>query len=85
MSYDQRQRYGRDSEESDDLVRSLAARYQLDADVASGGAARAVEHARDLVRSHHSWARRAEQIYARLSTGRPLEPQSLRYTVAATT
>jgi Glycosyl transferases group 1 len=58
---------------------------KLDDDVASGGAAMAVEHARDLVRSHHSWARRAEQIFARLSTGRPLEPQSLRHTVAATT
>ena len=53
---------------------------KLDADVANGGASVAVERACDLVRSHHSWACRAEQIYARLSTGCPLEPHSLRHT-----
>jgi hypothetical protein len=46
---------------------------KLDADVASGGALKSVERARDLVRSQHSWARRAEQIHARLASGRPLE------------
>jgi hypothetical protein len=51
---------------------------KLDADGASGGASRAVEGARDLVRSRHSWARRAEQIHARLMFGRPLEFCSLR-------
>jgi hypothetical protein len=29
------------------------------------------------VRSQHSWARRAEQIHARLEFGRPLEFRSL--------
>jgi hypothetical protein len=52
---------------------------KLDADVASGGAAKAVATARDLVRSQHSWACRAEQIHARLATGRPLEPLAWRY------
>lgn len=42
---------------------------KLDADAASGGAFDAVERARDLVRRQHSWARRAEQIHARLTTG----------------
>jgi hypothetical protein len=46
---------------------------KLDADVASGGAPNAVGRARDLVLSHHSWARRAEQIYDRLLTGHSLE------------
>jgi hypothetical protein len=52
---------------------------KLDADVASGGAAKAVATARDLVRSQHSWACRAEQIHARLATGRPLEPLAWRH------
>ena len=51
---------------------------KLDADVASGGAIKGVEQARDLVRSRHSWARRAEQIHARLAFDRPLEFGSLR-------
>jgi glycosyltransferase involved in cell wall biosynthesis len=52
---------------------------KLDADVANGGASAAVGRARDLVRSRHSWAWRAEQIYARLSTGCPIEPRSLQH------
>lgn len=39
---------------------------KLDADVASGGNPEAVKRACDLVRSHHSWAKRGEQIYTRL-------------------
>ncbi|KQQ05153.1 MULTISPECIES: glycosyltransferase family protein [unclassified Rathayibacter] len=47
--------------------RDLAER--LDADAESAGAtARASAH----VRTHHSWARRAEQIHERLVTGRPI-------------
>src|SRR5262245_2905140 len=61
---------------------------KLDADVASGGAVQAVEMASDLVRSHHSWVRRAEQIHARLSSGRPLQfhswdPAERRFPAAA--
>jgi hypothetical protein len=32
----------------------------------------AVERARMFVREHHSWAKRAEQIYDRLTTGKPI-------------
>jgi hypothetical protein len=42
---------------------------RLDADRTDPSAMAAVERARVLVRLHHSWARRAEQIYARLSAG----------------
>jgi hypothetical protein len=41
----------------------------LDADSRDAGAWRAVEQARDLVRAEHSWARRAQQIFDRLSAG----------------
>lgn len=51
---------------------------KLDADVANGGAAQVVERASALVRTHHSWTRRAEQVYTRLATGRSLEPVSWR-------
>src|SRR6266404_3850539 len=43
---------------------------KLDVDAATGGNFEAVERARDLVRSHHSWAKRAEQIYARVTEDR---------------
>ena len=42
---------------------------RLDADAADREGWRAAEEARDLVRREHSWVRRAEQIYARLSSG----------------
>lgn len=42
---------------------------KLDTDRVDATARRAVERARILVRSHHSWKRRAEQIYARLTDG----------------
>jgi Glycosyl transferases group 1 len=44
---------------------------KLDADRNDPGPRRAVERARRLVRSHHSWKCRAEQIYARLTGGAP--------------
>ncbi len=44
---------------------------KLDADRANREARSAVERARVLVREQHSWARRAEQIFDRLSTGKP--------------
>lgn len=44
---------------------------KLDADRDNAAARSAVERARILVREHHSWARRAEQIFDRLNTGRP--------------
>jgi hypothetical protein len=47
---------------------------KLDADMANGGAREAVARACALVRTHHSWASRAEQIHARLSRGRVFEP-----------
>jgi hypothetical protein len=43
---------------------------KLDADRASRAARCAVERARILVRENHSWAKRAEQIFNRLSTGK---------------
>lgn len=46
---------------------------KLDADVASNGGKEAVEWARAVVREHHSWARRADQIYDRLTTGCRIE------------
>jgi len=42
---------------------------RLDGDRADPSVRPAVERARVLVRVNHSWARRAEQIYARLSAG----------------
>jgi hypothetical protein len=42
---------------------------RLDADHADPSARAAVARARALVRHNHSWARRADQIYARLSLG----------------
>jgi len=42
---------------------------KLDSDVKTGEAFEAVARACQLVRTHHSWARRAEQIHARLTTG----------------
>jgi hypothetical protein len=47
----------------------LAAKLDADRDNASGRSA--VERARVSVRQHHSWARRAEQIFDRLNTGTP--------------
>jgi hypothetical protein len=44
---------------------------KLDADQDNLDARAAVERGRRLVRSHHSWAKRAQQIYERLSTGMP--------------
>jgi len=44
---------------------------KLDADRNSPEARAAVERARLFVREHHSWARRAEQIFDRLSDGKP--------------
>jgi Glycosyl transferases group 1 len=44
---------------------------KLDADQDNLDARAAVERGRRLVRSHHSWAKRAQQIYERLSTGKP--------------
>jgi hypothetical protein len=44
---------------------------KLDADQNNPAARLAVEHARTLVRAHHSWARRAEQIFNRLDGGQP--------------
>jgi hypothetical protein len=51
---------------------------KLDSDAVRGGAFEAVERARDLVRGHHSWAQRAEQIYARVTTGQftPFHPKA---------
>ncbi len=52
---------------------------KLDADRSNPGRLRAVEAAGALVREHHSWRRRGEQIYDRLATGAPLvfpSPQS---------
>jgi len=46
---------------------------KLDEDRANPEARAAVERARILVRAHHSWAKRAEQIYTRLSTGKMFE------------
>jgi hypothetical protein len=43
---------------------------KLDVDRADPAARAAVERARLLVRQEHSWARRAEQIFARLESGR---------------
>jgi hypothetical protein len=43
---------------------------RLDADQANPDARFAVERARALVRRDHSWERRADQIYARLSDGK---------------
>jgi glycosyltransferase involved in cell wall biosynthesis len=40
---------------------------KLDADANNTDAWRAVDSARDLVRSEHSWSRRAQQIYERLA------------------
>ena len=47
----------------------LATKLDADRDNASGRSA--VERARVSVRQHHSWARRAEQIFDRLNTGTP--------------
>jgi hypothetical protein len=44
---------------------------KLDADRSNPNARIAVENARTLVREHHSWARRAEQIFNRLNNGQP--------------
>lgn len=44
---------------------------KLDADRNNPSGRAAVEKARLIVRQHHSWARRAEQIFDRLSTGKP--------------
>jgi hypothetical protein len=47
---------------------------KLDADRTNLVAAReAVERARLFVRAHHSWTKRADQIYHRLVTGKPIE------------
>jgi hypothetical protein len=43
---------------------------KLDADRFSTEARSAVERARNYVREHHSWERRAEQIFDRLNTGK---------------
>lgn len=45
---------------------------KLDADRDNAAARQAVARARIFVREHHSWARRAEQIYCRLETGQPV-------------
>jgi hypothetical protein len=42
---------------------------KLDADRQNPYAALAVEKARAVVRSHHSWAKRAEQVFGRLASG----------------
>jgi hypothetical protein len=44
---------------------------KLDADQDNPNGRAAVERARVTVRQHHSWARRAEQIFDRLNTGKP--------------
>jgi hypothetical protein len=44
---------------------------KLDADKENPNAQAAVERAMRLVRSHHSWSKRAEQIYGRLNSGAP--------------
>jgi hypothetical protein len=44
---------------------------KLDADRKDTDAAAAVERARIMVRQQHSWSRRAEQIFRRLSVGEP--------------
>ncbi|HXX18195.1 MAG TPA: glycosyltransferase [Candidatus Acidoferrum sp.] len=46
----------------------LAAKLDEDQNNPNGRAA--VEKAREIVRQHHSWARRAEQIFDRLNTGK---------------
>jgi len=46
---------------------------KLDADRNNPDARPAVERARLFVREHHSWTRRAGQIYGRLETGKPTE------------
>jgi hypothetical protein len=46
---------------------------KLDADLADPNARNAVERARLFVREHHSWARRAEQIYDRLNSEKAVE------------
>jgi hypothetical protein len=45
---------------------------KLDADRKDPGVRSAVERARLFVREHHSWAKRADQIYERLCTGTAL-------------
>lgn len=45
--------------------------FRLDADRHNHAALAAVERARLWVREHHSWSRRAQQIYDLLSTGKP--------------
>jgi hypothetical protein len=44
---------------------------KLDADQNNPESQLAVDRARILVREHHSWAKRAEQIYDRLNSGKP--------------
>jgi hypothetical protein len=46
---------------------------RLDADQHNPEGWEAVERARLIVREHHSWTRRAEQIYSRLATGKAVE------------
>jgi hypothetical protein len=47
---------------------------KLDADNETKEGWLAVAQARDLVRRHHSWKRRALQIHQRLSSNRPIAP-----------
>jgi hypothetical protein len=51
---------------------------RLDADMYNREGWEAVEQARFLVREHHSWRRRAEQIYTRLATGKGIDVQAAR-------
>jgi hypothetical protein len=46
---------------------------KLDADLKNGSAWAAVDRARTLVREHHSWAKRAEQIYDRIKSGKKID------------
>ena len=46
---------------------------KLDTDRGNPDARLAVERARIFVREHHSYAKRAEQIYTRLTTGQPID------------
>jgi hypothetical protein len=46
---------------------------KLDADRSNSAIGREVEKASVLVREHHSWAKRAEQIYSRLLTGQSID------------
>lgn len=51
---------------------------KLDADRKNGAGWSAVDRARALVREHHSWVKRAEQIYDRLSNGTKVDFDAFR-------